>query len=318
MTTKDPQSKEPAVSTILVGVDESERSRDATAFARDLASTAGATVVVANVFPYDDRPSRMASAEFRHALETDAVKVVRDMSGPLADLGHDRVQTAVAARLSAAHGLHDLAEMERAALIVVGSSHVGTAGRVMPGSTGERLLHGAPCPVAIVPQGYRDRAGELHRVGVAYDGSPESTAAVRGAIEIARATGAELRVIRVMDALGYSTPALMGGPGYVELRGTIEQELRAELDEALGRIPADVSARAVFVTGDPAHELAEQSGTLDLLVTGSRGYGPLRAVMAGAVIGRVLRDAACPVLVVPRGVESPLGALFARGAETPA
>jgi nucleotide-binding universal stress UspA family protein len=38
---------------------------------------------------------------------------------------------------------------------------------------------------------------------------------------------------------------------------------------------------------------------------GSRGYGPLRAVLLGGVAGRVLRDAACTVLVVPRGAELP-------------
>jgi nucleotide-binding universal stress UspA family protein len=48
-----------------------------------------------------------------------------------------------------------------------------------------------------------------------------------------------------------------------------------------------------------------------VLVSGSRGYGPVRAVLTGGVTGRVLRDAACPVIVLPRGVESPLGALFA-------
>jgi nucleotide-binding universal stress UspA family protein len=303
------------MTTILVGVDASERSRDALAFAHQVAAASGAAVVVANIFPYDDRPSRMANLGFREVLESDAVKVVEQMRTAVAE---DPVRTAVAARMSAAHGLHDLAEMEHAELIVVGSSHTGTAGRVMPGSTAEKLLHGAPCPVVIVPQGCRDHVGELRHIGVAYDGSPEAEAALHGAIEIARATGAELRVIRVMDALQYSSPALMGGPGYVQLRDDIEKALRAELDDAVGRIPAGVSAEAIFLTGDPAHELAQQSGTLDLLLTGSRGYGPLRAVLAGGMTGRLMRQAACPVLVIPRGVEAALNGLFVRGAETPA
>jgi nucleotide-binding universal stress UspA family protein len=63
--------------------------------------------------------------------------------------------------------------------------------------------------------------------------------------------------------------------------------------------------------GDPAERLIAASEKLDLLVTGSRGYGPLRAVLAGGVSGRVIRGAHCPVIVVPRGVEAPLGELFA-------
>jgi hypothetical protein len=43
---------------------------------------------------------------------------------------------------------------------------------------------------------------------------------------------------------------------------------------------------------------------------GSRGYGPVRAVLAGGVSGRVAREAHCPVIVVPRGVDAPLGDLF--------
>ena len=48
------------MSTILIGVDESERSEDAIAFARRLADVAAAHVVVANAYPYSDVPSRAA------------------------------------------------------------------------------------------------------------------------------------------------------------------------------------------------------------------------------------------------------------------
>jgi nucleotide-binding universal stress UspA family protein len=184
-------------------------------------------------------------------------------------------------------------------------------GRVTPGSTGERLLHGASCPVVIVPKSYRTAEPELRRIGVAYNGTPESGIALLAAVDAARATGARLRVIRVLDATAYGTPALMGASGYLTLEADREQDARAELDEAVAQLPSDVRAEAVFVVGDPAHELAEQTAELDLLVTGSRGYGPLRAVITGGVTGRVLRDAACPVVVLPRGVESPLGELFA-------
>jgi nucleotide-binding universal stress UspA family protein len=306
------------MATILVGVDASDRSLDAIAFARQVALASDATVIVANVFPYDDRPSRMANLGYRQILEGDALKTVRRMRRELGDLGEERSRVAVVGRNSPAHGLHDLCEAEHADLMIAGSSHVGAMRRVMPGSTGERLLHGAGCPVAIVPKDYRKTEQGFRRIGAAFDGSAESEAALRTAVDVARATGAELRVIRVMDALSYSTPALMGGPGYVIQREDVEKELREELDDAVRKLPTDVSAEATFVVGDPAYELAVQSGTLDLLITGSRGYGPLRAVMTGGVTGRLLRDAACPIIVLPRGVESPLGELFASRAKASA
>jgi hypothetical protein len=53
---------------------------------------------------------------------------------------------------------------------------------------------------------------------------------------------------------------------------------------------------------------------------GSRGYGPVRAVLLGSVSRRVADEARCPVLVLPRGVRSSLDALLqeAPGAATPA
>jgi nucleotide-binding universal stress UspA family protein len=272
-------------------------------------------VLVANVFPYEDHPSRMANLEFRKILESDALKLVGKLSNELAGLDESRVRTAVVAQHSPAHGLHALAEIEKPELLVVGSSHVGVAGRVMPGSTGERLLHGAGCPVAIVPRDYRTTEHELRRIGVAYNGTDESDAALHAAAEIARATGAKLLVIRVMDATMYGTPTLVGGPAYL-VPDDVEPRLRKALDDAVGGLPSDVDAEAVFLAGDPVHELVDQTGTLDLLVTGARGYGPLRAVLTGGVTGRLLRDAKCPVIVLPRGVTSPLGELFAGSAGT--
>jgi nucleotide-binding universal stress UspA family protein len=251
-------------------------------------------------------------------LESDALAVVRKFSAGLADLGEDRVRTAVVARRSPAHGLHDLADAERAGLVVVGSSHVGVVGRITPGSTGERLLHGACCPVVIVPKGYHEAPCEFRTIGVAYNASDEARVALDTAVEIARATGARLRVIRVLDAVAYGTPAMMGGASSIVLQPDLEEKARKNLDEVVGQLPSDLDTEAVFLTGDPAHEMIGQTGTLDLLITGSRGYGPVRAVMAGGVTGRVLRDAACPVVVLPRGVASPLGTLFARGAGTAA
>ena len=57
--------------------------------------------------------------------------------------------------------------------------------------------------------------------------------------------------------------------------------------------------------GDPFVELASASHDLDLLVCGSRGRGPLRAVLLGSVAERLLRGAGCPVVIVPRPTGQP-------------
>src|SRR4029450_13189317 len=62
-----------------------------------------------------------------------------------------------------------------------------------------------------------------------------------------------------------------------------------------------VTCDGEVMVDDPADALLSISSNLDLLVMGSRGYGPGLAVLLGGVSRRVTMKARCPVLVVPRG-----------------
>jgi nucleotide-binding universal stress UspA family protein len=191
---------------------------------------------------------------------------------------------------SAAHLLHQRAEAECAQLVVLGSSHTGRFGRVIPGGTGERLLHDSPCAVAVVPRGYADRP--IERIGVAYDGSPEADAALQHATALALDLQAHL------DLIGVVTP-----DPYEDDDGA--HTVQVQLERGLRSLPFAVDGTIVRLRGEPADALAHHSIQLDLLVTGSRGYGPLRAVLVSGVSGRLMRTAQCPVIVVPRTVAAP-------------
>jgi nucleotide-binding universal stress UspA family protein len=110
--------------------------------------------------------------------------------------------------------------------------------------------------------------------GVGFDDSAESRAALRLGGRLARATGAALRVVSVTAAAvpGHEAAAIAEG-------GTYET-----------------------VAGRPATELARRSADLDLLVVGSRAQGPVRRLLLGSTSTRLVREAGCPVLVVPRPV----------------
>ena len=82
----------------------------------------------------------------------------------------------------------------------------------MPGTTGERPLHGPPCPVALVSRCYAD-TGAIGTVGAGHEGSDESKAALAAACQVARQFDAALRVIDVFDASRIGAPALMTIPG---------------------------------------------------------------------------------------------------------
>jgi nucleotide-binding universal stress UspA family protein len=299
---------------IIVGVDESPGSSDAIALASSLAGMTSSELVLVNVFPYDLHPSRAANRAFEEYLRGDSQELLERLRS---SLGDEPVEVRAIPNVSPAHGLHELAEMENAGLVVVGSTHTGRAGRVLPGSTAERLLHGSPCPVAVAPKGYAQRSSdELAVIGCGYDASLSAAHALETAHRLAAATGAHLRVIRAFAPLAFETPpgsAAIGG--MAAYNDTLHERATKELESAIATIDAEPGVEAEFTVGDPGEILAEASQQLDLLVVGSRGYGPMHAVMVGGVAGRLVREAACPVIVVPRGAgHTEADSLFAKTA----
>ena len=79
---------------------------------------------------------------------------------------------------------------------------------------------------------------------------------------------------------------------------------------------SDVEIDYDISVGDPADFLVAASERLDLLICGSRGYGPARSVMLGGVSRRVTTEAHCPVIVLARGTEAGLEALIEEPAGT--
>jgi len=302
------------MSTIIVGVDESQGSIDAIALASRLAGITGSELMLVNVFPYDLHPSRAANRAFEEYLRRDSNDLLERRRS---SLGDKTVEVRAIPDVSSARGLHELAEQENAGLVVVGSTHTGRAGRVLPGSTAERLLNGSPCPVAVAPKGYAQRSSDkLAVIGCGYDASLSAAHALETAHRLAVATGARLRVIRVFKPLAFDTPpdsVLMGG--MASYNDTLHERATRELESAIATIDAEPGVEAEFTVGDPGKLLAEASEQLDLLVVGSRGYGPMHAVMVGGVAGRLVREAACPVIVVPRGAgHTEADSLFAKAA----
>jgi nucleotide-binding universal stress UspA family protein len=295
------------MATIIVGVDDTPRSEDAIALAGELARCAGAEIVAVCAFPFDDHPDAHFNFAMRGALHDAAEEALERLCEPLSDVsGMRRIAVADPAP---GRALFQAAADADAALIVVGSSHAGYFGRLQPGSTVWRLLQGAPCSVALAPQGYRLRPQmPIGRIAAAFDGSASARAALRAAALIARAIGSSLRVSRVFTRDWPSPHSLLAPPGFVRITQDAERAARRELERAVDGLP---HAEAAFLVGDPAHELALESEVSDLMVIGSRNYGPAPAVLLGDVSGSLIRTAVCPVVIVPHGVVSPLSDLFA-------
>ncbi len=91
------------------------------------------------------------------------------------------------------------------------------------------------------------------------------------------------------------------------LRHRDERALRATVREALGALGEEIDELRALITSRSARppaprgaELVRTAGDADLLVCGSRGYGPLRSVLLGDVSRHLVEHARCPVLVVRR------------------
>src|SRR3954469_13938230 len=226
------------MSKIIVGVDGSPGSADAIALASSLAGVTGAKLMLVNVYPYDVHPSRALNYEYESYLREDSVKLLERLRKAHGD---DTVEIKAIPNASSPHGLHELAEELEAGLIVVGSTHTGRPGRVLPGSTAERLLHGSPCPVAVAPKGYaHETAAEPSIIGCGYDGSPAARQALETAHRIAAATGARLRVIRVSPPVVYDRPPMKGVPmGGISYSNELCDRASEELDEAVASLEGE-------------------------------------------------------------------------------
>lgn len=272
--------------TILIGYDESERGGEAIALAQTLRSPHTGTLVLTSV---------CSPAQGRDQTE-ELLLVARDA---LPD--KDRVTIRAIASDSAARALSETAEIERADLIVVGPSRRSAEGRPLPGTTAERLLEDAPCPVIVAPRGYSSR--DVRRIGVAHDGSPEADTALRAAESLAVELSAALTVYCVVEP---------GSPS----RAATERArrlLRGVVDNALPGIrPEWLLLQAV-----PAEEIAGRAyGVIDLLFVGSPADGPLRHELLRNVSGALVRAAGCPVVITLRAAVAPRRGLQAAAAQS--
>ena len=109
-------------------------------------------------------------------------------------------------------------------------------------------------------------------------------------------------MLAVQRQLAFGHVGVTGTFGAKSANDELRAGLAANLAQAVAALPNE-SVESEILEGDPAHRLAESSADLALLVLGSRGYGPVRSVLLGSVSADVARTAACPVLVVPSGVE---------------
>jgi nucleotide-binding universal stress UspA family protein len=271
----------------LVGVDGKAGGRDAIALASRLVDPDGKLTLAHN-----------RSGELRpsHAIAPGLLTEEREASEQM--LERERAATGVSAELmsivafSPGPGLHRQAEEQNADLIVVGSCSRGAFGRAMLGDDTRGALNGASCAVAIAARGYAEHPSPFADVGVGYNGSPESIAALELAKKIAAPTRATVHALEVVSIPAYAFTGVTS-PGLGEALETMVEKSNTRMEG----MPA-IEGHAV--RGFAGEELATFSDKMDLIVVGSRSYGPIRRLVLGTTSDYLERHARCSLLVLPR------------------
>jgi nucleotide-binding universal stress UspA family protein len=294
-----------AIQRVLCPVDGSDFSARALAHAVALARWYSAEVTVLHVYTAVPAPASIASGGATPALaETDRQRVEAWIHRFAAGLLPSDVPSRIEIREGAAvAGILDAAE--GADLLVIGTHGRGGFERLLLGSTTEKIIRTASCPVLTVPPGIEGAA--LHvpdafkRIVCATDFSPSSDKAVEYALSLAQEADARLTLVHVLD-----WPFLE--PGTDALDQSLAASRQHVLDNLSERLSLAVPDEArtwcepeeVLVSGRPHREIVRVASekTAGLIVMGVHGRGALDRAVFGSTTSQVVRHAACPVLTV--------------------
>lgn len=277
--------------TIVIGSDGSAQSDAALRFGGALARTLGARVVVTTAYVHTP-PLRGDGGGYERLVRADLAEIAKRGAATLE--GVTDVRPLIASGTTLGEALHRVAEAEQADLLVIATSARRRIAGHQIGSVSEQVVHHSPCPVAVVPP--LEREPEFSRLGVAVDGTPAAGAALEFAYRLADQAGGEAAKLELL----YVTPIPPHVPQPGHSRPAFESRLERELlDSMATEAAAHGEVEVAEATGDPASELVRMSAGLDVLVTGSRDQGAFKRLLLGSVSTHVVRNAVCPVIVVP-------------------
>lgn len=292
---------------ILVGIDGSEGSRRALAWAAGDAAARGAVIDAVTVcrgagddmaekyVPYAtshqmDRPAHMKADEARRRLSDITAEIAAGYPG--VEIHPLVLQGEPAEVLCRRAG--------DAEFLVVGARGHGTFAALLLGSVASTCAHHSPGPVVIVPGQDPGSLGQdpaaTGRIVAGVDMSEGSRRALRWAVGEAAARGWTVQAVtvwrRVFD---------YGAEGYWPVDKETEKKAGAGLATVIGEVAGEepaVKIESLVVEGDPAQRLCELAENAGLLVVGCRGRGGFAGLLLGSVSSKCARHSPRPVAIV--------------------
>lgn len=293
---------------ILAATDFSETAEAALDWASELARLQGArlelihAVTVPPSLPGFVPPAPVFDEEVRAAAQSrlgEAAVRLREGGGEVTT--HLGIGTPSQVILSRAEELP-------ATAIVMGTRGLTGLRHLLLGSTTERVMHRAPCPVLSVHPDDRGRHRPIRSILVPTDFSRDAEMAIDAAHRLLAPLEQDARLV-LLHAFNLPIEYTAYGPIPTSINYLKDTGLEAErrLEETRERLLREgLVVETVAREGDPAAVIAaeaEERG-VDLIAMGTHGGSALRHLLLGSTAERVLQHATCPVMTIRRTDES--------------
>ena len=290
------------INRLLLATDFSSWARRAEEYALSMAASwrAHLTVMTVLEFPPGMNPDYPVNQQYLTDRMREASEQLAGFKGRATKRG-----LVVATRIATGIPSEELkaaARAEESDLIIVGTRGKTGLAHVLLGSTAERVIRTAPCPVLAVQMAKAETPVEqgvsLERMLVPIDFSDCSLDALEYAAVAAGQAKASIELIHVLEPPSY-------GLDFTLSHADEREQKRESLAKRLQGLSSALSAAGLPVKsrlrgGVPADSILDsaQEWPCDLIVMGTHGRRGLSHVMAGSVTEAVLRRAPCPVLTV--------------------
>jgi nucleotide-binding universal stress UspA family protein len=207
-------------------------------------------------------------------------------------------------------GILDYARERNVDLIVMGTHGRSGVERWLLGSTADKVIRKAACPVLIVPAAADQAAPagdvEFDSILCPVDFSAGSLVALEYALSMAEEADAHLTLLHVIEV----PPELQAHDGMEEpnvdrIRAAAEARQLRRLRELIPDAAREYChVHTAVAEGSAYREILRYAGETrsDLIVMGVQGRGAIDEFVFGSNTAQVIRAAAHPVLTVPPGV----------------
>ena len=288
--------------SILFATDGSQGSARAEAYACALAQSWGASLTVMSVleFPPGMNPDYAVNRLYLDELMQETTARLVEVTARAGGLGLS-VQSRIATGIPSEEVLA-VARAEEADLVVVGTRGKTGLEHVLLGSTAERIIRMAPCPVLTVP-GAKQLAGEhpkatVMRMLVPVDFSDCSRDALEYGALIAQRSNVSMKLLHVLEPVSYGLDFTL--PQMAQ-RESSKIAITKRLSDFVSALSSLGLASDFLISGGlPADSIldAARAQSVDMIVMGTHGRRGVSHVLFGSVAESVLRRSSCPVLTV--------------------